>query len=204
MMTTSRPCCGRRRRALHTISYSSSRKVGRSVTVLAARMASKRFSGATAPRSPRPRALTARSPEAISCSPTTAMTGTFWVSAFLICLARRSFPGSTSQRTPAATARLLIDSHIARAASVTGSSRSWVGASQSGKSPAVDSTRIAKKRSSEPKMARCTMMGRCDLSPSGETYVRSKRSGKLKSHCTVEHCHLRPRASRTTMSIFGP
>jgi len=43
--------------------------------------------------------------------------------------------------------------------SVTGSRRSCTGASQRGSSPAVDSMRMAKKRSSEPKIARWTMMG---------------------------------------------
>ena len=48
----------------------------------------------------------------------------------------------------------------------------------------------------EPKMARCTMMG-CFLVESLSVYFMSKRCGRLKSSCTVEHCHLRPMASRT-------
>jgi hypothetical protein len=45
-------------------------------------------------------------------------------------------------------------------------------------------------------MARCTMMG-CFLVESLSVYFMSKRCGRLKSSCTVEHCHLRPMASRT-------
>ena len=46
--------------------------------------------------------------------------------------------------------------------------------------PAVLSVRTPKKRSSDPKMARCSMMG-CALLPSGAVYSRPKRSGRLKS-----------------------
>ena len=47
------------------------------------------------------------------------------------------------------------------------------------------------------------MIGRWRL-PSGATYSSSKRSGRLKSHWMVLSCQLRPMASLTLMSIFGP
>ena len=62
---------------------------------------------------------------------------------------------------------------------------------------------MPKKRSRDPKMARWIMMGLC-FAFSLSMYARSNRSGRLKSSCTVEHCHLRPMASRILMSIFGP
>ena len=79
----------------------------------------------------------------------------------------------------------------------------WMGAIQKGKSPAVDSIRTPKKRSSEPKIARWSMIGR-SLVPSAEVYSSSNRSGRLKSAWMVEHCQVRPMASLILMSIFGP
>ena len=59
------------------------------------------------------------------------------------------------------------------------------------------------KRSSEPKIARCSITGVC-LLPSSPMYVAPRRPGMLRSTCNVPHCQSRPIASRSTNSIFGP
>mmetsp|Transcript_34527 Transcript_34527/g.56452 ORF Transcript_34527/g.56452 Transcript_34527/m.56452 type:complete len:247 (+) Transcript_34527:413-1153(+) len=156
-----------------------------------------------APRSPPLRARSDSVRSSTSFSPTTAMMGIFCCSALRICLARRSAPRSTSTRMPCRAASAFTCRQKSMTLSVTGSRRICTGDSHSGKSPALFSTRMPKKRSSDPKIARWTMTGRL-RSPSLETYSRSKRSGRLKSHCTVEHCQVRPMASRILMSILGP
>ena len=70
--------------------------------------------------------------------------------------------------------------------------------------PAVCSVRTPMRRSTEPRMARCTITGRWSVPCSLELYLRPKRSGSWKSSCTVAHWWARPRASNTWMSIFGP
>ncbi len=55
----------------------------------------------------------------------------------------------------------------------------------------------------DPNSARWIMTGRC-LEPSGPVYSRSKRSGRLKSSCTVDICQVRPIASFVWTEIFGP
>ena len=47
------------------------------------------------------------------------------------------------------------------------------------------------------------MIGRCRC-PSAPMYSSPKRSGRLKSTWIVDSCQVRPIASRTSMSIFGP
>mmetsp|Transcript_34074 Transcript_34074/g.101849 ORF Transcript_34074/g.101849 Transcript_34074/m.101849 type:complete len:231 (+) Transcript_34074:835-1527(+) len=155
------------------------------------------------PRSPSFLLLTARVPDSISFIPTTAMMGTRCCSAFRICFPNRSFPRSTSTRRPNLAAFFDTSSQYSLTPSVTGRSRICAGASHRGKSPAQFSTSMPKNRSTLPKMARWIMMGRSRV-PSAETYSISKRSGRLKSHCTVEHCHVRPMASRILRSILGP
>ena len=54
-----------------------------------------------------------------------------------------------------------------------------------------------------PRMVRCSMNG-CASVFSAVRYVRSKRCGKLKSTWIVEDCQVRPMASLSLMSIFGP
>ena len=51
-------------------------------------------------------------------------------------------------------------------------------------------------------MTRCSMTGRL-RAPSASTKFRSKRSGRVKSHCMVAHCHSRFKASVSLMSILG-
>ena len=121
----------------------------------------------------------------------------------LICLPNDLPPTSISARIPAAFAAFNASSQYGRKSSETGRRRSCTGDNQKGKSPAVDSVSTPKKRSIEPKMARWTIIG-CSLSPDAATYSNPNRSGRLKSHCTVEHCHNRPMASLILMSIFGP
>mmetsp|Transcript_16868 Transcript_16868/g.41830 ORF Transcript_16868/g.41830 Transcript_16868/m.41830 type:complete len:206 (+) Transcript_16868:235-852(+) len=155
------------------------------------------------PSSPPLRLLSASVPPSTSSLPTTPKTGILSAAAILICLPSDRPPGSTSARSPAARALATTSLQKGRKSSLTGRRRSCVGAIQKGKSPAVLSMSTPKKRSIDPKMARCSMMG-CSFSPLLATYLRSKRSGRLKSHWTVEHCHWRPMASVILMSIFGP
>ena len=84
-----------------------------------------------------------------------------------------------------------------------GSTRAWTGASQSGNFPAWCSISTAIWRSIEPRMARCSITGVC-LRPSWPVYSRPKRSGMEKSTWIVPHCQVRPMASVTWNSIFGP
>src|SRR5207247_2300568 len=66
--------------------------------------------------------------------------------------------------------------------SLTGSTRTCTGASQSGSLPAVCSSRIAMKRSSEPSTARWSMTGVASV-PSAVTQVSTERSGMARSIC---------------------
>jgi len=101
-----------------------------------------------------------------SSLPTTPKTGILSALAILICLPSERPPGSTSARSPAARALATTSLQNGRKSSLTGSSRSCVGASQKGKSPAVLSMSTPKKRSMEP----------CGLAGWGEE-VRVRRLG---------------------------
>mmetsp|Transcript_8871 Transcript_8871/g.11307 ORF Transcript_8871/g.11307 Transcript_8871/m.11307 type:complete len:212 (-) Transcript_8871:1556-2191(-) len=134
------------------------------------------------PRSPAFLDLTLRVLSAISLSPTTAISGTRSCSALRISFAKRSSPFAVSTRNPylVLASRATFSQNI-RASSVTGSSRICWGANQRGNSPAVLSMRTPKKRSTEPKIARWSMIG-CCLELSLSTYSNPNRSGRLKSH----------------------
>ena len=56
---------------------------------------------------------------------------------------------------------------------------------------------------SKTKIPKLSIIGRSRV-PSALTYSKSNRSGKLKSHWTVEHCQVLPIASLIFKSIFGP
>ena len=65
------------------------------------------------------------------------------------------------------------------------------GASHSGKAPAWFSIRMPMKRSSEPRIARCSITGILRVLSSA-TYSAPKRPGIEKSTCIVPHCQERP------------